>query len=375
MKFKILQNKLKEGFSIVERVISKTTTLPILNNIQIKTSKNFLQLIGTNLEIGLKWWVLAKIEKEGEIVIPGRLLSNFLSFLPNKILSISAKNNVLEIECENYKTEIKGFGSEDFPLIPKVNNEQNVIFLDSPFFCQALNQITDFVSPSIARPEISGVLFLFQKDILKLTATDSFRLGEKTLFLEKPLGFESSFILPQKTAKEIVNIFGNREGRLKISFNLNQVLFELPMVEISHPQIHFFSRLIDGEYPKYQEIIPKKYETQIIVDRNEFLNHIKIASFFSSRINEVKLKINPKKTGFDILSQNPETGNYHSFLPAKIKGKDTEVSFNHRFLIEGISHIKSSEIIFELNGESGPAVLKPVGDESFIYVVMPIKLS
>lgn len=296
--------------------------------------------------------------------------------MPEKPIELTAQNQILSVKCEGYETKIKGQSSEDFPIIPKIS-EGLSFSLDSYSFCQALNQIVDIAIPSTVRPEISGIYFLIQRDLIKMAATDSFRLGEKALFLEKPLALEKgiSLILPQKTAKEVINIFGEKGGELKVLVSPNQILFESSMAETPHPEIHLSSKLIEGEYPNYQEIIPKKYETQVILDRQEFLNQIKAASLFSGKINEVKFKIDPKRENVEISSQNPETGEYRSLLSGKIKGQASEISFNYRFLNNGLLNIKSSEVIFELNGEAGPGVLKAVGDESYIYVAMPIKSS
>jgi len=375
MKVEILQEKLKEGLGIVERVASKSLTLPILNNILVNAEKNFLNLAATDLEIGIKWWALAKIEKTGKITVPARVFSNFISFLPNKKVDLETIDTSLKISTENYTTQIKSFSADDFPIIPTLT-EGEFISLENISFCQSLNQVVDIAIPSTARPEISGVYFLFQKDLIVMATTDSFRLGEKKIFIENPLDTKGySFILPQKTAREIINIFGEKKGNLKIYFSPNQVMFEFLMAETPHPQLQLISRLIEGEYPNYQEIIPKKFETQLILPRNEFLNQIKLASLFSGKINEVKFKIDSKNQKVEIFSQNPELGEYQSNLGGKIKGQPLEISFNHRFLIDGLLNIKSSEVILELNGEGGPGVLKPVGDPSYIYVVMPIKAS
>lgn len=374
MKLLILQEKLKEGLKIIERISVKSLTLPILNNTLLKTEKNFLNLSATDLEIGINWWALAKIEKEGEIVLPIRVLSNFFDLLPNKQISLEKKDQYLIIESENFKTQIKGFSNEDFPIIPQISKEDFIELEINPF-CQSLGQVVDIVISSQARPEISGVYFSFQKNIVKITATDSFRLSEKTLPLEKNLEKEISFILPQKTVREIMNIFNEKEGKLKIYFSPNQVLFENQMVETPHPQIQLISKLIEGEYPAYQEIIPKKYQTQIILNKQDFLNQIKLASLFSGKINEVKLKIFPKKSEVEILSQNPELGEHHSILKGKINGEPLEISFNYKFLLDGLLNIKTPEVSFELSKEEGPAILKPVNDPSYIYVVMPIKTS
>jgi len=376
MKLIILQEKLKEGVRVVERVSTKSLSLLVLNNILIKTEKNFLNLAATDLEIGIKWWALAKVEKEGAITVPARVFSDFINFLPNKQTSLELKDSVLTIECENYQTSLKGLNSEDFPIIPQIAGGE-AVSVDSRSFCQGLNQIADIAIPSTAKPEISGIFFVFKKDFIRMAATDSFRLGEKTFYpnLKTPnaLSKEYTLILPQKAAKEIINIFGEKEGDLRICFSPNQILFELPMTETSHSQIQLTSRLIEGEYPNYQEIIPKKYETQVIFQRNEFLNQIKSAAIFSGKINEIKLKIDPRKEKVELFSQNPDLGEYHSRLAGKIKGKELEISFNYRFLADGLLNIKSSEVIFELSGSEGPGVLKPAGDSSYLYVVMPIK--
>jgi len=204
-------------------------------------------------------------------------------------------------------------------------------------------------------------------------ATDSFRLAEKTIPLEKKIKKEYAFILPQKPTREIINILGEKEGKLKLYFSPNQTLFEFPMKETSHPQIQITSRLIEGEYPNYQEIIPKKFKTRVILKKDEFLNQIKTASLFSGKINEVKFTITPSKKEVELFAQSPDIGENKSSLPAKIEGDPMQISFNHKFLIDGLLNIKSSEVIFALTEEEGPCVLKPVGDSSYIYVIMPIK--
>jgi DNA polymerase-3 subunit beta len=374
MKLKILQSKLREGLNIVERIITKSLTLPILNNILFKTEKNFLNLSSTNLEIGIKWWNLAKIEKEGAIVIPTRILSDFIGFLNEGPLNLEANNQVLIIETEKYSTKIKGFNPEEFPIIPQISTLESVD-LDNASFCDGLNQIVQIPILSSARPEISGIYLSFQKNLIKMVATDSFRLGEKKIFLKEtlPIQKEYSCILPQRAAKEIINIFGEKRGNLKIYFSPNQILFESLMEEASHPEVQLVSKLIEGEYPDYQAILPEKFAAQIIVNKNEFLNHLKAASIFASKINEIRLKTDSKKGKIEIFSQNPDLGEYRSSIFGKIKGKEIDISFNFRFLIDGLLNIKSPEVIFELNSGEEAAVLKGADDPSYIYLVMPIK--
>jgi DNA polymerase III subunit beta len=373
MKIKINQKKLKEGINLTEKISIKSSSLPILKNILIKAQKNYINLIATDLEIGIKWWALAEVEKEGETVIPSGVLSSFIGFLPEKQVEISSSKNDLLVNCDTFKTQIKGLGSDEFPIVPEVA-EKTTAFINSESLCKGLSQINDIPSFSTNRPEISGVLFSFKKDKMKMVATDSYRLGEKTVNLEKNIKEDFSFILPQKAAKEVVNVFSEKEGEIKIVSGANQVLFEILMSgKNPHPEIQLISRLIDGEYPNYEEIIPSKSETKIIVDRAELINQIKASSVFGGKINEVKLKINPEKKGIGVFSESVETGEFNSFVSAQIKGKKEEISFNHRFLLDGLSNIKTAEVSFEVSSSSSPGVIRPVGGSDFFYIVMPVK--
>ena len=376
MKLITLKENLILGLNIVSRITGKNLTLPVLNNILMSVEKNFLNLSTTDLELGIKYWFLIKTEKEGKITVPAKTLTNFINSLPDGKIFIELKNQNLNINCQDYQTEIKGLSAEEFPIIPQIKGE-DFIELNNQVFCDGLSQVVDFITLNQTRPELSGVYFNFKKDALYLTATDSFRLAEKTLFFEKKNNKEFSFILPQKSAREIINILSGKEGKINLYFSSNQVLFEYPMPETDHPQIQIISRLVEGDYPDYQEIIPKKHEAMIVLPREKFLNHIKTASIFSGKTNEVKIKLAPQKDGVEILSQNPELGENKSFLQGQVKyesgSKEMEISFNHRFLIDGLLNIKDPEVIFEVNNDEGPAALKPKSDPSYIYIVMPIK--
>lgn len=379
MKITILKEKLKEGISIIEKISAKSISLPILNNILFSVEKNFLNLVATDLEMGIKWWTLVKTEEEGQMAIPSKILSSFVNFLPDKSVSLQSKGFDLEIECGNHKTMVKGVNPEDFPIIPKVSDEEK-IEVPAGSFCKGLSSVVDIASFSSTKPEISGVYLLFQKNMITMAATDSFRLGERKLYLEgsPELGKEYSFILPQKAAREIINIFGEKEGSLTICFSPNQILFETALPETKHPEVQLTSRLVEGDYPNYQEIIPKKYDTRVTLSLEDFINQVKLASLFSGKINEVKLKIDATKGQVNFLSQNAEVGEYQSFLTGKVEGKPCEISFNHRFLLDGLSNInlrqqKKPEVVLELSGPEKPAVLRLKGEENYLYLIMPIK--
>ncbi|MEK7664610.1 MAG: DNA polymerase III subunit beta [Patescibacteria group bacterium] len=372
MKVEILKENLKNGLNISERMVGKNLSLPILDNVLIEAEDNFLSLTSTDLETAIKLWILTKIIKKGKIAVPAKFFSSFISLLPDEKILLEEKKQSLYIECKNLKNQIQGHNPEEFPIIPEFNNLE-YLEVDNKKFCYGISQVVDIASISQTRPEISGIYFVFSKNLIKIASTDSFRLAEKNIILNSPVKKDRSFILPQKPAKEIINILSEKEGILKIYFSPHQTMFEFPMKEATHPQVQITSRLIDGEYPNYEEIIPKKFKTSTILKRDEFLNQIKTASLFSGKINEVKITINQQNKEVEIFSQNPEIGQSQSVMPAKIEGDSITVSFNYKFLIDGLLNIKSSEVIFEISKEEGPCVLKPVGDVSYIYVIMPIK--
>lgn len=372
MKTTLLQEKLKEGMIAIERISSKSLSLPILNNVLIEATKNFVCLEATNLEIGLKWWILAKTEKEGKITTPSRFFSNFISLLPDEKIEMESTDSVLRIKHNNQDTQIKCFSGEEFPIIPKTEGEKK-ISIDNKSFCESLNQIVNIPSPSTSRPEISGIYFLLQKNQIVAAATDSFRLGEKKIFFEPPIDKEYSFILPQRTAREIINIFGEKEGFLTAYLSPSQVMFEFPMAEAPRPKIQLVSKLIEGDYPSYQEIIPKKFETQILLKKDGFIEQIKLASLFAKKTNEVRLKVDSKNQKIEIFSQNPDVGEYKTALSGEIKGPSLEASFNYKFLLDGLLSIKSPDIVFGLNGAEGAGVIKPSNSADHLYIAMPMK--
>ena len=372
MKIEILKENLKSGLDIVEKVISKNLSLPVLNNVLISTEDSFLNLVSTNLETTVKFWVLSKIIKGGKVVIPIKIFSSFISSLPNDKITIEAKGQNLHIECRNFKTQIQGYNPEDFPIIPEFKRISRVD-IDNQKFCQGFSQVIDIPVDSQARPEISGIYFNFLKNNLKLVATDSFRLAEKNMTIDGSITKESYFIFPQKPARDVLSILDGRSGLVGVEFSNNQVLFDFPMKETKRSQIQFISRLIEGEYPNYQEIIPDKFKTSVVLQKDEFLSQIKTVSLFSGRINEVKISIDPIKNEVEIFSKSPDLGESKSSIQAKVKGDPIEISFNYKYLTDGLLNIKSSEIVFEISKEEGACVLRPVGDTSYIYVLMPIK--
>jgi len=365
-----LQENLKKAVNIVQNIIGKNLTLPVLNNILLTAEKNQLKLISTDLEIAITCQTSSKVKKEGEITIPAKLFSNFINNTPNKKIEIKSKDSSLQITSENLKSIIKGISAKEFPLIPKTKSKP-IIKIKSDKLRQALTQVINFTSLSDIRPEISGIFISFNSNNIKFTSTDSFRLGEKIITLKnnKNNKIKKSIIIPLKTAQELIRILSdqNKEELIDITIEQNQILFETSNIQI-------ISRLIEGNYPDYEQLISKQFETNLLLDRKELINVIKINSLFSSRINDIRLKVIPKKSLLEISAENIEIGENKSEIKGEIKGKEVDVIFNYKYLLDGLNNIFNDKIILGLNSKVSPGILKPVGDSSFTYVIMPINI-
>lgn len=374
MKVTILKNILKDGLLVVEKATAKSSSLPILSNIRVVVEKNTLELSATDLEIGVRYRVLAQSDQIGGIVFQGRLLSQFLDLLSEAQVTLCTTQRGLQIKSKQGDNYLKTLSSEDFPIIPSLQGDESSIEVETKALCLAVEQVVGMTSQAQTRPTISGVYFSFEKEILKIVATDSFRLAEKTLSVSPQQSLITSFILPSKAAKELVSIFGGRQGKTKVFISKSQVMFSHEgKGQPDQPKLELVSRLIEGDYPQYQEIIPKESRTKIIVGKADFLNHLKRAALFSGKMNDVNLIFNPIKKNIELAAKSSDAGEHTSFVAAGVEGEAVEIAFNWRFLAEGIAHFKGEDLEFSLNGEEAPAVLRSLGEKEYLYVLMPIK--
>ncbi|MEF8846970.1 MAG: DNA polymerase III subunit beta [Candidatus Paceibacterota bacterium] len=370
MKLKILKQNLKQGLDKIKKVASKSSSLPVLDSVLLTTKKNHLELAATDLELGIKYEVLAKIKDQGKVAIPAKAFSNLINSLPEEEIQLKQKKQDLKIKCGNYESQLKGLDPKEFPIIPELEDEFAEI--KSSVLMEGLSQVEDIASPSKVRPEISGVYICFNKKEIKMVATDSFRLGEKTVSLsDTTLDSTRCLILPSKTARELMNIFKDQQRELKVFISENQIMFKTESPEKTQPEFQITSKLVEGDYPDYEKIIPDDHQTRLKLPREKFLNQIKAASLFGGKVNEVKCKTSDK--GLEISSEDPNLGKNKSVVSAEVEGEDSEASFNWRFVRDGLSNINTDQVIFEMNGGEGAATLRPDGDESYLYVIMPIK--
>jgi DNA polymerase-3 subunit beta len=373
MKSVVLKENLRQGLQIGERISGKNSSLPILGNIALRSIKNLLEISATNLEFAIVYKILSKNTGEWQVVVPAKALSQLIATFPGDQVILQATEKSLLVEGGKSKATLRALSGEEFPVIPSIENKTNQIEVEAESFCGALGRVSGIASLTTTRPEISGVFFGFSQKECRIVATDSFRLGECVVAIRKATS-QASFILPQRAAREVSAIFGGKAGALLITATQTQVEFEYaPTEDASQPSIRLISRLIDGEYPNYQEIVPKNFQAKVRANRSEFLNHLKAAAVFANRINEVRLVIDQKKKGIEFRSQSLDIGETTSFMTATVEGSPQEASFSWRFLSEGLAAIRDDIVEFSLSGEDGPAMLTGSKEEGSLYVVMPLR--
>jgi DNA polymerase-3 subunit beta len=373
MRFISLQENLKKGLNIVRHVSSKNINLPILNNILIKAENGNIELVSTNLEIGITYQVRGKIEVEGQFTVDSKLISEYVNLLSSgEKVKIEEKDNELKVECGNYKTKIKGEVAKEFPLIPTLP-KQGYYSCKSSELKKALNSVSFAVSNNENRVELSGVLFAFEDNKLSLVATDSYRLAEKEIKINSQgMEGEQKVIVPGKTVQELMRVLNNLEAgelindlELKFYLSENQILFVVDSVEL-------ISRLINGHYPDYQQIIPVKSQTNVLVEKSEIIRAVKAAALFSKTgINDVTLLFLKNKIMVSAFSG--ASGESQIELEAGISGDDNEITINYRYLLDGLNNIEGEMIKLDIVNNSTPCVLKSEKGDDYIYIVMPIR--
>lgn len=377
MKLICTQENLNNALSIVGGVVGKNTTLPILNNVLLKTEKGGVKLNSTNLELGVSCWIGGKIIEEGEITVPTKLFFRFVSNLPGGNVEIKSTEDVLTLKCGGYKTNIKGLSAKEYPLSPKIEAEP-VFSAESLEFKRALLQVLPSVSNSESRIEITGVLVdisQLKKEKIVIVATDSYRLAEKTIYLKKggvskdalkTLGNLSFVIVPKNTIQELIKDLDDKNETVGVIISENQILFRFG-------NVNMVSRLIEGKYPDYKQIIPDKFESKASVNTNEMINAIKGASLFANvSNNSIELGLGAGQK-LEINSETSEIGSNNTKIPAEITGKDLKVAYNYKYLLDGLNSVFGEKISLEVNNENLPTILTSTNDKSFIYVIMPIR--
>jgi len=363
MKLECKIEDIRNGISQAERITGKNLTLPVLNSILLVASSKSLKLRSTNLSLGIEIEINAKVEKEGVIAISGGVLSStFSNFYQNENVSLEGVDGNLLITTKKNKIKLKGQPCDDFPTIPRITGTNFEI--ESLKLIQGIKSVYYSASISDIKPEISSVFMYTKEDNLTFVSTDSFRLAEKKIKV-KGLDEILGIIIPFKNVSEIVRVFSDFKGSLKVCFNKNTI-------SVSSDNIYLTSRVIDGVFPDYAQIIPKEFTTTAILLKEDLLNALKLTNIFSDKFNQINMKVSPKEKIFELSSVNNDVGENKTNLDAALSGDDIELAFNYKYFLDCFQSITTDSVSVRFSGSSRPIVVSPVSDTSFTYLIMPM---
>ena len=371
MKLSCIQENLGKGLSIVGRAVATRTTLPITQNVLLTTDQSRLKLSATNLEMAISCWVGAKVEQEGAITIPARLLTEFVSSLPNEPIEMTLNKNTLLLKCARFEARINGLDAQDFPPIPQVG-DGIATKIEADALRQGISQTTFAAASEESRPVLTGVQAEFEGDKLTLAAADGFRLAVHDAPLLSSVSDKVSVIIPARALNEISRSLADQDEPVEITINQqkSQALFRLKNIEL-------VSQLIQGTFPNYSQLIPQSYGTRSVVDIAEFLRAIKMASVFArDGSGIVRLVITPGAEltpgKMNISAKAEEIGDNVGEIDALVDGEGDKIAFNARYLADILGVLHQSQVALETTTPSSPGVLRPVGIDNYVHVIMPM---
>ncbi len=364
MKIECLKERLAEAISKAEKITGKNLTLPVLSCILFEAKGHDLIIRATNLDLGIEIVIPVKVEQEGRIAVPGAIVNNFVSHIVgSKNITLEVVDNNLKIITDTNTTVIKSINFEDFPTIPILEHEKS-FKLNAKEFVKGIKAVWYSSATSSMKPELSSIYIYSDDEGLLFVATDSFRLAEKRV---KSKGAKdiTSLLIPVKNVPDILRILDAAEGDIDVVLTKNQISF-------TYNGIYLTSRIVDGVFPDYKQIIPKDYKTNIVVLKQDLANAFKIATIFSDKFNKLTIKAHPSEKSFELATKNADVGENTNALEAVYEGEDIDINFNYKYIIDCLQSIESDSVSLEFNGLTRPLVMRGVNDKSFMYLVMPI---
>lgn len=362
MKLQCKTEQLKNFVNIAEKMVGKNLTLPTLQAILLIATGKSLKIRSTNLAVGIEIEIPATIFEEGVILIKGEILSNVMSNISNTTeITLTLLNENLVIDSGGSKTTIKCLPQEDFPTLPIVEGQSFEI--KSSILKDGIRSVSFCASTTEIKPEISSIFIYTDQDHIVFVSTDSFRLAEKRVKI-KNIPEISKILFPYKNISDILRVLDLFSGEVRVSFNKNQI-------SISGGGIYFTSRLIDGAFPDYRLIIPKEEKTKVVLMKNELLSTLRLSTVFADKFFQINFYVDPTKKIVTVDSKNSDVGSSISSIDAVITGEKIEVSFNLRYFLDMFQSIISDSISISFTETNKPIIIRGVGDQSFLYLLMP----
>lgn len=376
MKVTVLQENLARGLGTVAKAVSPRSTLPVLANILIASDEGRLRLSATNLEMGITCWIPARIEEEGSTTVPARTFSDLVSTLPSDqvLLKLDPSTQTLNVRGGSSTNDIKCIDAQEFPP-PAIANFDDAVQINVGDFREMIHQVAFAASSDEARPVLMGVLIQVDKDKLTMAAADGFRLSVRKAVLSTPSPAPISAIVPAQALKELARVATDSEEPIYMAMpkGRGQVVFRVKDVEV-------VSQLIDGTFPDFQQIIPRSYKSRTLVSTSSLLKACKQAEIFAregsnvARLNIKSAQSEMQPSEVEISATSEETGKNETIVEATVDGTGLLIAFNVKFLREALEVIRTPNVALETSAPNAPGVVKPVGDDQFLHVIMPMHL-
>jgi DNA polymerase-3 subunit beta len=375
VKVACLQEHLQHSLGNVARAVATRTSLPALSNVLLSTEEGRLRIAASDFNIAITTWIGASIEEEGKVAVDARLLQEFVSTLPNDQVMLSSERGRfrLDVRAGRDHAEINGIDPEDFPVIPTVGDDSQTTTIDAAVLREMISQVEFAAASDESRPVLAGVLLRFDGDTLTMAAADGFRLAVRQGKLDDLVTNSLDVIVPAKALRELGRLLGESAdpATLYVTPNQGQIIARFGDTE-------FLSRLIEGAFPDYRQIVPRDYSTQIDLGRDALLTAVKRSSFFARDNNDaIRLSIKPGDDELtpglvEVSANAAERGNSQSFVDASIAGPELQVAFNARYLNDVLNVIRGGQATIGLNGANQAGVIRPTGDDNYTHVIMPM---
>ncbi len=364
MKIICTQENLRTGLQQVSRIVGSSSTLPILNNVLIQTENGQLKISATNLEMGINTHIRCKIEQEGGVCVPAKVLLDLVNNLPNENITIEVGESEVLVATERYQTKIKHLPVEDFPLIPAIDDGV-VVSVSAKDLKETLDSVVFAVSTSETQPEISGVLFKFEGNLLTITATDRYRLAEMSLPIQTEI--TRSVVVPHRSVNELSRLLTGIENSIDLHISATQIA-------LSVGDTYMVTRLIDGQYPEYSQIIPSETGTIVTLEHGDLLSALKTSGIFSRGAGSVTMAIDGEKQQVQITSSSQGVGESLIEIPCTIQNGSGSVIMNYRYILDLLTNTSNTTLNIHVIDDANPVVFRPQGKPNYLYLIMPIRL-
>mgnify|MGYP001568242892 FL=1 len=367
MKIECIKEQLEEALSKADKIAGKNTTLPVLSGFYLDAHQNSLVIKATNLDLGISITLPVKVIEPGVVVVPAHVISSFISSLTkDRNITLTTKDQVVEIKTSSTKTNLKTLPSEEFPIIPEVGDD-HAFTIPARDFVFGIRSVIYAAAVGSVKPELSSISITHEGEFLTFAATDSFRLAEKKVRIKNMPHFKQ-ILIPQKNALEIIKIFDRGEEEISISIEEHQLA-------LRSGGVYLTSRIIEGNFPDYRQIIPKQTTTSVVLLKQDLINSLKTSLIFSDSFNQLTLKLNPVSKQFTIETKNSTLGESTHNLDAVIEGEEISINVNHRYFTDCFQSSTPDSLTLTFSGQAKPILVSGVGDTSFLYLVMPMNQS